>query len=335
MYEQFKHDLMSQLSANAAFTNEQISQVMFHLDVVSGQYEITRKETAVTVFNQELPSAVKNYIVCKSIEGFSEGTLYNYTRCLKNFFFAVQKAPEEVTPNDVRMYLYQYKQARQISDRSLDKIRVTLSGFYSWMVAEGYTERNPLLTVNCIKFEKKPRTACSQRDLEYLRMACKTTKQKAIIEVLYSTGCRVGELVNLKKNDIDWKEGTIHLFGKGKKHRTGYLNAKAEIALKEYLKTRDDDKEWLFVSDRRPHNQMHNCGVQKIIREIAERAGENVQVKVTPHVMRHTTATVMLANNADLPTIQAVLGHSNINTTMIYAHNTIEHIKTEHRRTVV
>lgn len=335
MHEQFKNDLLMTLVGKANFSPNEIETIMMHFDIIAHDYEITRKETAITVYNQELPQLVKMFLVCKSIEGFSEGTLYNYTKHLTNFFFAIQKSPEQVAANDVRVYLFKYQQEREISNRSLDKVRSCLASFYSWMHIEGYIEKNPMLAVNKIKYEKKPRKPCTQTDLEYLRMACKTPKQKAILEVLYSTGCRVGELVILKKEDIDWQEKTVHLFGKGKKHRVSFLNAKAEVALKEYLNSRKDDKEWLFVSDRSPYNQMHSSGIQKIIREMAERASGNINKKVSPHVLRHTTATRMLENKADLSAIQAVLGHSNINTTMIYAHNTLENVKLEHNKAVV
>lgn len=335
MYEQFKNDMLIKLAKDQNFSHEQIKLILTYLDVVVHDYEITKKETAITVYNHELPPLVKTFLVCKSIEGFSKGTLYNYTKHLTNFFLAIQKTPDQVNANDVRVYLFTYQQEREISNRSLDKIRSCLASFYSWMHIEGYIEKNPMLAVNKIKYEKKPRKPCTQTDLEYLRMACKTPKQKAILEVLYSTGCRVGELVILKKSDIDWQEKTVHLFGKGQKHRVSFLNAKAEVALKEYLNSREDDKEWLFVSDRNPHDQMHASGIQKIMREMAERAGDKINKKVTPHVMRHTTATRMLENKADLASIQAVLGHSNINTTMIYAHNTLENVKLEHSKAVV
>lgn len=335
MYEQFKNDVLMKLIKDPNFSQDQIKLLLSYIDVVMQGYDITKKETALTVYNQELPSVVKMFIVCKKIEGFSDGTLYNYTKHLTNFFFVMQKLPEQVTANDIRVYLFNYQQERGITNRSLDKVRSCLASFYSWMYIEGYIEKNPMLAVNKIKYEKKSKKPCSQTDLEYLRMACNTLKQKAILEVLYSTGCRVGELVVLKKNDIDWQEKTVHLFGKGKKHRVSFLNAKAEVALKEYLASRDDNNEYLFVSDRKPHNQMHTCGVQKIIREMAERAGDNVNKKITPHVLRHTTATRMLENKADLTSIQAVLGHSNINTTMIYAHNTLENVKLEHNKAIV
>lgn len=335
MYEQFKNDLLMQLISQSNFSTEEIETLLKHLDVIAYDYDIHKKETGIVLYNHELPQVVKTFLVCKSIEGFSEGTLYNYTRHLNNFFLGIQKAPEQITSNDVRVYLYKYQQEREISNRSLDKVRSCLASFYSWMHIEGYIEKNPMLAVNKIKYERKSRKPCSQTDLEYLRMACKTPKQRAILEVLYSTGCRVGELVILKKGDIDWQEKTVHLFGKGKKHRISFLNAKAEVALKEYLNSREDDKEWLFVSDRKPHEQMHASGIQKILREMAERAGDKIDKKVTPHVIRHTTATRMLENKADLASIQAVLGHSNINTTMIYAHNTLENVQIEHRKAVV
>lgn len=334
MYEQFKNEMLVEL-AKKGVDNEQIMEVIECLDVAAYGYEIRKKETSIVPFNAEIPGLVKTFLVCKSVEGYSKGTLYNYGKILRNFFLRLQKTPEMVMANDIRVYLYAYQEERGMSNRSLDKIRGCLSSFYKWMHVEGYIEKDPTMGIGKIKYDKKPRKPCTQMDLEYLRMACKTPKERAILEVLYSTGCRVGELVILKKDDIDWKEKTVHLFGKGKKHRTGFLNAKAEVALKEYLNSRQDDKEWLFVSDRKPHDQMHTSGIQKNIRTICSRAGSNINKKVTPHVLRHTTATRMLENNSDLTSIQAVLGHSNINTTMIYAHNTMESVKLDHRKAVV
>ena len=237
--------------------------------------------------------------------------------------------------NDIRVYLYKYQEERKVTNRSLNKVRDCLASFYKWMYIEGYIQKDPMIAIKQIKYEKKERKPMTQIDLEYLRRACETKKQTAILEVLYSTGCRIGELDALKKSDIDWNEKTVHLFGKGQKHRISFLNAKAEVSLKKYLESRTDDSEYLFVSDRKPYNQMHVSGLQKIIREMSERARNDVQNKVTAHVIRHTTATRMYDNNTDIGTIQQVLGHSNINTTMIYAHNSFENIKIAHRKSVV
>ena len=333
MYEQFKNDFILRLTNNMNLTNNQLEEILYHLDSSSIDYQIKRKETQIVIYNQDVPYLVKTFIACKKVEGFSDKTLYNYTLHLKNLFDFVHKQPEQVTANDIRMYLYTYQQQRGISNGSLDKIRDVISSFYKWMYAEEYINRNPMLSVKKIKSEKKQRTACSQIELEYLRKACQTLKQKAILEVLYSTGCRVGELVILKKSDIDWHEKTVHLFGKGKKYRVSFLNAKAEVALKEYLNSRNDDKEWLFVSDRNPHNQMHVCGIQKMIRNISDRA--NIDKKISPHVIRHTFASMAIEHGADIVSVQKMLGHSNLNTTNQYIHMSMNSVYSDHLKAII
>lgn len=335
MYEQMKNEFMMELTTRCELDTEQIKDVLNCLDCTMYNYDVKQKETSIIPYNQELPQLAKMFIVCKSIEGYSEGTLYNYKQTLKNFFYIIQKAPEQVTSNDVRVYLYKYQQERKVSNRSLEKIRGTIVVFYKWMHIEGYIDKDPTVSIPKIKYEKKPKQACTQIDLEYLRRACETLKQRAILEFMYSTGCRVGELVILKKSDINWDSKEVHLFGKGKKHRTSYMNAKAEVALKEYLKSRTDDNEWLFVSDRRPYNQMHVDGIQKIIRLMAERANGEMTKHVTPHVLRHTFSTTMAANGADVMSIQRLLGHSNVSTTLQYIHTDLENARRDHLKAVV
>ena len=139
----------------------------------------------------------------------------------------------------------------------------------------------------------------------------------------------------MKKSDIDWDTKEVHLFGKGRKHRISYLNAKSEVALKEYLNSRTDENEWLFVSDRRPYNQMHVDGIQKIMRQLCERADSNMVKNVTPHILRHTCASVLVENNAKITSVQKILGHENINTTMTYVHTLIDDVKMDHRKAIV
>lgn len=334
MYEQLKNEMLAELTKKG-FDSETVKEVIACLDVAAYDYEITKKATEIVPYNHDLPDIVKMYLISRSVEGYAEGTLYNYRKALHNFFLTAQKPPLEVTALDIRVYLHKYQEERGISNRSLDKVRGYIASFYKWALSEGYIEKDPTVGIGKIKYEKKERTPCTQAELEYLRMACQTPKERAILELFYSSGCRLAELVNLKKSDIDFQEGTVHLLGKGKKHRTSFVNAKAEVAIKEYLKCRTDDNEALFVSDRKPHGPMHTAGVERIIRMIAKRAEEHINHKVTPHVLRHTTATRMLENKADLTSIQAVLGHSNISTTMIYAHTSFEDIKLDHRKAVV
>lgn len=218
---------------------------------------------------------------------------------------------------------------------SVHKYREYISRFYQWACDEEYINKNPTKNIKPIKYEIKPRQALSQMELEYIRMACTSVREKAIIEFLYSTGCRVSELSIVKKCDIDWNNKSVHLFGKGNKHRISFLNAKAEVAIKEYLNERNDHNEYLFVSERKPHNQLKKPGIEKIVRNISRKASVNISKHVKPHVLRHTTATTAIQNGMPIEDISKLLGHSKIDTTMIYAHTSIEHVQLEHKKYII
>ena len=333
MYEQFKNQFA--LSLAAIYTKDDIEIILRKMDIVAYNYDIQKKETSVVVYNSELPEMAKTFMVCKKIEGMSEGTLYNYGLTLQKFFLQMQKPPEQITPNDVRVYLYRYQEEHKISNRSLDKLRQTLNNFFQWASCEGYLPRNPMITIKPIKFEKKPRQPLTQIELEYIRQACQTPKERAMVEFMYSTGCRVSEMAVVKKSDINWNTKEVRLFGKGKKHRTSFLNAKAEVALLNYFKTREDENDYVFVSDRRPHNQMHKAGLEKIVRNLAKRASEHVSKPVSPHVFRHTTATTAMNSGMPVEDISILLGHASIATTMIYAKTSMENIRSGHKKYVV
>lgn len=317
------------------FPMDEIQNIARCLDKAAYDYEIRKRETAVTVYNSELPDLVKTYLVCKKIEGLSEQTLYNYGNCLRIFFFEVQKAPEQVTANDIRVFLYRYQEVKKISNRTLDKYREYIGHFFGWACEEEYLDKDPAKAIKPIKYEVKPRQALSQIELEYLRRACVTLKEKAIVEVLYSTGCRVSELARLRKADIDWHEKSVHLFGKGNKHRISFLNAKAEVAIKEYLASRTDECPSLFVSDRRPHHALKKDALEKIVRNISRRATAKLDKKVTPHVLRHTTATTAIRNGMPVEDISKLLGHERIDTTMIYAKTSLANVQAGHKKYIV
>lgn len=333
MYEKFKNQFA--LSLSSSYSKEDIEVILRKLDSVSYNYEINQKETSVVLYNYEIPEIVKTYLVCKKVEGMSDGTLYNYGKALEKFFLQLQKSPEQIMPNDIRVYLYRYQEANGTSNRSLDKIRQMICSFFNWANCEGYLERNPAITIKPIKYEKKDRQPLSQIELEYIRKACNTVREKAIIEFLYSTGCRVSELCGVKKSDIDWNKKSVHLFGKGKKHRISYINAKSEITLISYLETRNDNNEYLFVSERKPHGQLKKDAIEKIVRQISERASNNVQKSISPHILRHTCATTALNNGMPVEDISRLLGHESISTTMIYAKVSMENVQSNHKKYVV
>lgn len=332
MYQKLKNQFIMSLSH--LFSSDEIEIISKQLDIAANDYDISEKETQLVVYEGEIPQLVKTYIVCKKIEGLSEATLYNYSSCLKNFFLEVRRMPEEIIANDIRVYLYRYQEVKKISNRSLDKIRETINNFYKWACDEGYVDKNPCNVIKPIKYEVKPRQAFSQIELEYIRRSCKTLREKAIIEVLYSTGCRVSELSNLKLSDVDWNNNSVHLFGKGNKHRTSFLNAKAQVALKEYLNSRTDNCEYLFITERKPYRQIKKDAIEKVVRLIGGRT-EEVSKNISPHILRHSFATTCIQRGMPISDISKLLGHSNLETTLIYSKNSMDNIKHEHQRCVV
>ena len=333
-YEQLKSSFLLQLETlEPQLLKTYYQQISEALDRAAFPYEITQKETSLAVITDPLPQLVKIYLVVKKTEGLSEGTLKNYLLILTSFFKWCRKQPEEVVANDIRMFLYFYQQERNISSRTLDKYREMICWFFNWAHKEEYLTRNPATSVKAIKYEQKERESLSQLELEYLRLACKTPRDKAILEFFYSTGCRVTELIGVKKSDINWKENSVHLFGKGQKHRTSFINAKCEVTLKEYLKARNDDNEFLFVSSRKPHNQLTKSAVEKVIRDLAN--SSEVTKHVTPHILRHTTATQAVNNGMPIENVSKLLGHANVATTMIYAKLSQESVQNQHTKCVI
>lgn len=334
MLNEFKDDVAVKLN-EAGYSVKEIQNLLIVLEDVTYNYDISPKETQIIVWQYDLPESAKKFLVAKKIKGCSDLTLYNYNRFLTIFFQALRKSEKEIVTEEIEYFLYWYQNKRTdriITDRSLDKVLDCLKSYFGWCYARRMIEFNPTLAIDSIHYEKKERVALTESELEIVRRSCVTVREKAIVEVFYSTGCRVAELVGMKISDIDWDNRTVKVFGKGKKHRIAFLNIKAMFLLKDYLTSRTDDSEWLFVSERAPHGQLHNCGVQKIIREIAKRS--NLEKPLSCHVFRHTTAQIMVKRGASIEDVMIVLGHESISTTLTYAHADYERAKNTHERLV-
>lgn len=333
-YDQFRNSVISKLDPN--LPREMLDRVIEAMDLASTQYTFERNCTDMILYDREqLPEAAKAYIVSKKIEGTGEKTLEHYALVLKLFFLNVRKALGDIAANDIRAWLYSYQHERGISNRSLDGYRTVLNGFFEWAAAEEYIPKNPMAPIKRIRYETKQRQAMTQIDLEYVREACRTPFETAIVEVLYSTGCRVSELCELKLSDIDWDTGEVALFGKGKKHRVGYLNAKAIVSLRNYLEGRRAESEYIFCTQKLPFTKMGRAGMEKRVGKIVDRVSEKLSVPVTPHIFRHTTATVALGNGMPVQDVQRMLGHASIATTMIYAEVKDSDVKTQHAKHVI
>ena len=332
MYEQFKDQFITALSGS--FSTEELRTIGNYLDIAAQNYTISKKETDLVVYEQEIPKTVEIYMVSKKISGLSEKSLYLYLMVLKDFFRTIQKQPEKVTANDIRIYLFQYQKLHGISNRTLDCRRTIICSYFNWMAAEEYICRNPAINILPIKYERKHKKSMSQLDLEKVRLACNTKREKAIVEMLYSTGCRVTELERLDISDINFETKEVTLFGKGSKHRISYLNARAEVALQDYLKTREDNNPALFVYERKPHGRLKKSGIESIIRKMMERTS-GVTTHVTPHVFRHTTATTALDRGMNIVDVSKMLGHRRLDTTMEYITTNSDSVKRSHRSCVV
>lgn len=335
-YDQMKNAFIASLSAKCPdLSMDQMKRILESLDTVSASYEITESETALSVLKDGIPELVRTYIAVKKIEGLSAETLKVKFYRLRSFFQAIRKPLPMITANDIRAYLYQYQERSGVSNATLDGVRIVIDSFFKWAACEGYLDKDPTVTLRPVKYEKKQRCALTQLELEYIRRACRTARERAMVEFFYSTGCRVSELCTVQLTDINFLSGEVTLFGKGSKYRTSYINAKASVAIRDYLNTRGTDaSEYLFCTERRPYRKLTKAAVEKAVRDIMSRVPE-VKKHVTPHIFRHTTATQAVRNGMPIEEVQRLLGHVKVDTTMIYVESDQERVKASHVRAVV
>ena len=329
MYEHLRNDFLSELMP--LFPADQVERIGKLLDKAAANYEVTEKETSLAVIDEDLPRLVKLYLSSKKLEGLSDATIENYAGRLRLFFEELRRPPQDIQTNDIRMYLVTYQIQKGISDRSLDKCRQILNGFFEWCLNEEYISKNPCKNIKEIKYEVEPRHSLTRYQLEQVRRLCEAPRELAIVDVLYSTGCRVAELVNMKLSDIDTKDNSVKIVGKGRKHNTVYLNEKAQISLNEYVPTRKGTSDYIFQSERAPYGQISTRTVELLFRRI----GEQLNIKLTPHILRHTSATLALQSGMPITQVQKMLGHSSVATTQIYAETSQEEIATSHKKYVI
>ena len=332
MREKLKNDLLVLLDKYS--DTDTLRQIEPQIEIILSDYEIEERKTEIIPYGSDIPETVEIYIVTKKIAGLSEKTLYLYLIVLKDFFQTICKKPEKVTQNDIRLYLYRYQKEHEISNRTLDCRRTIICGYFGWMAAEEYICKNPAINIAPIKYERKHKRAMSQLDLEKVRLACETKREKAVVEMLYSTGCRVTELERLNISDVNFETKEVILFGKGDKHRVSYLNARAEVALKDYLESRTDCNKALFVYDRRPYSRLKKSGIEDMIKKMMKRTS-GVTTHVTPHIFRHTTATTALDRGMNVVDVSKLLGHRRVETTMEYITTNSDSVKNNHKICVV
>lgn len=278
----------------------------------------------------DLYEKIELYLASKKLEGLSSKTLRGYKLDLKKLAENIKKRTEDITAADIRVYLSRFEGLKMSTIGT--KLSI-LKSFFGWLAAEEIIQRDPTAKLKPPKTEKRLPKALGIEELEMLREACVTIRQRAFIEVLYATGCRLSEVQQLNKNDINQQSMSCRVIGKGNKEREVYFSFKAMYHLRKYLMSRTDNDEALMVSERKPHGRLSGRGIQREISVIAKAAG--LRKKVSPHVLRHTFATLTLNNGAELVAVQELLGHSSPETTLRYARITEERKHEQHKKFLV
>lgn len=256
------------------------------------------------------------FIAAKRVEGCSEKSLRYYESTIRNMIDEIQKPECRISTEDLRQYLDNYQRRGTVSKVTLDNVRRILSSFFSWLEDEDYIIKSPVRRIHKVKTGKTVKETYSDESLEIMRDYCDNPRDLAMIDLLSSTGIRVGELVRLNKADIDFENRECIVFGKGDKERKVYFDARTKIHLQKYLNSRMDDNEALFVSLLKPYDRLEISGVEIRLRNMGKKL--NIH-KVHPHKFRRTLATVAIDKGMPIEQVQRLLGHQSIDTTLQYA----------------
>ena len=285
--------------------------------------------------NEIEPSSTTNeeymqmFLNAKKIEGCSERTLQYYQVTIRHFLRSIDTRIQKISTEEIRQYLVDYQGINNCSKTTIDNIRRNISSFFSWLEEEDYILKSPMRRIHKIKATQTVKTIISDEDIEKLRGSCQHARDLAIIDLLYSTGIRVGELVRLNRKDINFNERECIVLGKGDKERKVYFDAKAKIHLKEYLAMRSDDNEALLVTLDAPHVRLKISGVEIRLRNLGRQAKVE---RIHPHKFRRTMATRAIDKGMPVEQVQKLLGHSQIDTTMQYAIVNQSNVKESHRK---
>lgn len=280
---------------------------------------------------EEIPNVeyLKMFIDAKQIEGCSERTLQYYRVTIEHMLGSIETPIRKITTDEIRGYLVDYQKVNNCSKVTVDNVRRNMSSFFSWLEEEDYILKSPMRRIHKIKTKQPVKETITDEMIEKLRDNCTCVSDLAMIDLLYSTGIRVGELVGLNISDIDFEERECIVFGKGDKERRVYFDAKAKLHLQEYIESRTDDNPALFVTLDAPHARLKISGVEIRVRELGRKL--NID-KIHPHKFRRTMATRAIDKGMPIEQVQKILGHSQIDTTMQYAIVNQNNVKVSHRR---
>ena len=308
---------------------EQIAQLNGVLLRVISKYNISMDEETSQVTEENNESLLRQFLSAKQVEGCSMPTVRYYGNTIQQLYKTMPKRVTDYTTEDIRAYLAVFQRKRKASRVTVDNVRRIFSSFFAWLEEEDYIIKSPVRRIHKVKTGAQVREVLTDESLESLRDTCTHSRDLAMIDLLASTGMRVGELVKLNREDINFNERECIVFGKGNKERIVYFNARAKIHLQEYLSSRRDKNKALFVSLAKPHQRLQISGVEVRLRKI----GREAKVpRVHPHKFRRTLATMAIDKGMPVEQVQKLLGHVKIDTTMHYAMVNQNNVKLSHRR---
>ena len=302
---------------------EKLHEVLAH---TLFRYEVTKNNKDENISEWNL---VDLFLAAKRIEGCSEKSLKYYESTIMAMMDKLHKEVKQVDTDDIRSYLTEYQARKKSSKVTIDNIRRILSSFFSWLEDEDYIIKSPVRRIHKVKTGTNIKETYSDEDLEIMRDSCKELRDLAMIDMLASTGMRVGEMVLLNREDINFNERECVVFGKGDKERIVYFDARTKIHLQNYLQSRTDDDSALFATLQAPHNRLSIGGIEVRLRQIGKRLGLN---KVHPHKFRRTLATMAIDKGMPIEQLQQLLGHKRIDTTLQYAMVKQSNVKISHRK---
>lgn len=327
-----KNQLISEITRQMIpyLDNAQMEQLQNVLQHALWNVQITSNEDGAQQPDKETNAELLDmFLSAKRVEGCSEKTLRYYETSIRRLFAAVDSHVTHMQTDDLRGYLSDYQQQTQCSKGNIDNIRRIMSSFFTWLEDENYILKSPVRRIHKIRSNKIVKETYTDEALETMRDQCGCLRDLAMIDLLASTGMRVGELVRLNRDDIDFENRECVVFGKGSKERPVYFDARTKIHLKNYLESRSDDNPALFVSLLSPYNRLEISGVEVRLRKLGRKLGIT---KVHPHKFRRTLATRAIDKGMPIEQVQRLLGHAKIDTTMQYAMVNQNNVKISHRK---
>lgn len=313
----------------AVLTENQLEMLTDVTRKALSECEITPKATEDEQRNKENAELLGAFISSKKVEGCSDKTIHYYKSSIEKLIATVKKNVCDIATNDIRCYLADQQEQRGLSKVTIDNLRRIYSSFFSWLEDEDYITKSPVRRIHKVRTDALVKEVLTDENIEVLRDSCHELRDIAMIDLLLSTGMRVGELVKINRDDIDFQERQCVVFGKGNKEREVYFNARTKIHLKKYLEQRTDTNPALFVSLHEPHTRLTISGVEVRLRQLGKRVNLN---KVHPHKFRRTLATMAIDKGMPIEQVQKMLGHVKIDTTLHYAMVNQTNVKIAHRK---